>query len=252
MKRLTNADFLKKVDALKKPDYLFLTEYTNYQTPLLVRHLVCNTEYNVRPSNFLAGYNCPKCNLKHLGKLFTKTQEEFENEIKLIGNSEYEVLGKYEGNKINVPLRHKKCGNIWTVSFVNFKKSNRCPNCQSKYSKAVDLIRNTLIENEINFIQEQTFPLCKLTRCLPFDFYFPQENILLEYDGELHDRVWQTKSKLTKDKKLAITKLRDETKEKFALENNFIFIRIRHDEDLPSRIQYLLQTILEVQRLSKS
>ena len=43
------------------------------------------------------------------------------------------------------------------------------------------------LENRgIKFISEKTFPSCKNERPLPFDFYLPDFNCLIEIQGEQH------------------------------------------------------------------
>lgn len=45
---------------------------------------------------------------------------------------------------------------------------------------------NLLIENNIKFISEKRFNGCKNINELPFDFYLPNQNLLIEYDGIQH------------------------------------------------------------------
>lgn len=61
-----------------------------------------------------------------------KTQEQFEEDIKLWGNGEYRVIGKYVNNKIKIGMRHVVCGNEYLVSPTNFQKGRRCPKCSLK------------------------------------------------------------------------------------------------------------------------
>lgn len=57
---------------------------------------------------------------------------------------------------------------------------------------------------------EKTFDTCisPLGHKLPFDFYLPTENIVIEYDGEHHYKVafGQTEDKLKKQKEYDIIK----------------------------------------------
>jgi len=58
-----------------------------------------------------------------------KTQEEFEEELKIIGNDEFEVLGQYTKAKSNILVRHKICGHEWNPLAGNILKLHSCPNC---------------------------------------------------------------------------------------------------------------------------
>ena len=53
-------------------------------------------------------------------------------------------------------------------------------------SKGELCVKLWLEENNIEYIQQYTFDNCRDKQVLPFDFYLPTFNILIEYDGELH------------------------------------------------------------------
>lgn len=81
-----------------------------------------------------------------------------------------------------------KCGNIYTTSFVNFRDHDvrQCSSCSNKQSKHESYICSILYELQINFIQEKRFSNCRDKKPLPFDFYLPDYNLIIEYDGEGH------------------------------------------------------------------
>lgn len=56
-----------------------------------------------------------------------------------------------------------------------------CQKCSS--SKGELFIWNFLKTNNIKFIEEKRFKECKNKRPLPFDFYLPEYNMCIEYDG---------------------------------------------------------------------
>lgn len=62
-----------------------------------------------------------------------------------------------------------------------------CPYCRE--SKGNRLIRQLLTENKIKFDQEKRFDDCRNKKPLPFDFYLPEYNVCIEYDGEQHSTV---------------------------------------------------------------
>ena len=91
-------------------------------------------------------------------------------------------------------------------------------------------IKEILTENNIEFIQEyhpKEFQYFKNAR---YDFYIPQLNTFIEYDGKQHYEI----STVWKGDTLEIIQKRDELKNKWALDNNFILIRIpyTHYKDL--------------------
>lgn len=60
--KLTNDDFLTRVQNQVGDEYTFRDIYKNMRTKLKVVHNVCDTEYMVNPKMFLKGTRCPKCN----------------------------------------------------------------------------------------------------------------------------------------------------------------------------------------------
>ena len=43
------------------PDFRVLGEYTNFNTKILHKHVVCGHTWEVKPGNIMSGHGCPKC-----------------------------------------------------------------------------------------------------------------------------------------------------------------------------------------------
>lgn len=119
-----------------------------------------------------------------------------------------------------------KCGNIIKVSSNNlvqgFTSSCGCLN-----SKGEAKISQILKEYNILFEQQKTFNTCRFldTNALArFDFYLPEQNVLIEYDGKQHfdydENGWNTKDNFIK------TQQHDQFKNQWCKENNIPLIRI--------------------------
>ena len=67
---------------------------------------------------------------------------------------------------------------------MNHKKGHGCPVCKS--SKGELRVSKYLNSQGILFESEKKFPECKHKLPLPFDFYLPRHNLLIEYQGEQH------------------------------------------------------------------
>ena len=82
------------------------------------------------------------------------------------------------------------CGNITYVSTSNLTRSKGGTiSCGCAKSKGEEKIITTLIQAQIPFITQKRFESCvfpETNRQLVFDFYLPEQNILIEYDGEQH------------------------------------------------------------------
>ena len=101
-------------------------------------------------------------------------------------NPNIKVL-KYNGIKEYSTFQCLICGHIWDNNSQSMlgKLGRECPNCKLYYhgERKIELFLDKL---GIPYKREYKFPDCKYKRPLKFDFYLPQSNICIEYDGEHH------------------------------------------------------------------
>jgi len=116
---------------------------------------------------------------------------------------------------------------IWYTKANNrtSKNATGCPYCNE--SKGEVMIRAVLEKMFINYKLQKRFYKCKIKRMLPFDFYLPDYNILIEYDGELHFKAIEY---FGGKKDLIKRKSRDKIKTKFAKNNNIPLLRIPYTQ----------------------
>lgn len=88
------------------------------------------------------------------------------------------------------------------------------------------------------FFEEQVrFSDCKLKKPLVFDFFLPVHNILIEFDGEQHDRpikIWGG------NKAFALQKKRDSIKNEYCINKKIKLIRIKYYENIERKLEQLL------------
>ena len=115
------------------------------------------------------------------------------------------------------------CGNIHicTVTDLTSGHTMSC-GCLNK-SKGEMFIEMILKENKIRYIPQKRFDDCKNIKPLPFDFYLPDNNICIEYDGSQHYfpvEYWGG------EKKFINLKNNDNIKTNYCKKNNIVLIRI--------------------------
>lgn len=136
-------------------------------------------------NNFKRGRRCIQCGYEKISKERSFTYEEVKAYFEYFN---YQLLSEtYKNNSDNLTVL---CpfGHEWHVKFNNFKnQSQRCPYCQ--VSKGEQRIMDYLNGNNINYIYEKKFDgLIGLGNgLLSYDFYLPQCNLLIEYQGGFHD-----------------------------------------------------------------
>lgn len=120
----THEEFVDEVYQLVGDEYKVLGVYVNTETKLIMKHVNCGHEWNVRPANFLHGTRCQKC----YGPA-VKTHEEYLKEVRQLFGNEYSILGEYVNSYTKLTIRHNKCGNEWNVASRNILTGRGCPKC---------------------------------------------------------------------------------------------------------------------------
>lgn len=175
----------------------------------------------------LLGHVCPKCKIDNQ-KL---TPDEVEKRIKDYGTI---ILNKEEyidTRTKNLRIVCRECGNEFTTSYNSFVCSNGgqyCPDCSKYESHGEKAVRNYLEENKIYYIPQYKFDDCKDKNALPFDFYLPNENKIIEYDGAQHytPTSWNGMSKSDADKCFAYVQNHDKIKNQYCIDNNIKLLRV--------------------------
>ena len=109
-----------------------------------------------------------------------------------------------------------------------------CPKC--KTSKGENLIIDYLDINNIPYIPQKKFDECIYKTRLPFDFYFPDKNLCIEYDGIQHFMAiegWGGEDEFILRKK------KDIIKNKFCKDNSIRLELIKFDEDILERLKLI-------------
>lgn len=184
----------------------------NYIKNNIKVNIIClfHSSFEQTPENHLKGKGCPLC--RHKGdrntlimklkrdvkkdERKTMTVEEYKehtrlkkelNFIKRSGKIHYNkysynnVKYKHSAEKINIecPLH-----GLFPQSPSAHLKGKGCPNC--KKSKGEIEIERLLNRDNTLYETQYTFKDCKDKRMLKFDFYLPDFNLCIEYQGEQH------------------------------------------------------------------
>lgn len=160
------------------------------------------------------------------------TNESFIEKCKKVHGDLYDyskVSYKTIVDKVDIICR--KHGIFSQIAYVHLGDMG-CPKC--KTSKGENLIIDFLNENNISYLYQKKFEGCKYKTSLPFDFYFPDKNLCIEYDGIQHFMSIEGWGGADEFK---LRKKKDKIKNKFCKENNIKLERIRYDEDIIGRLK---------------
>jgi len=180
--------------------------------------IICNIhgEFLQAPNEHLKGRGCRLCGIEKT-KLGTKNFIEKSN---IIHSNVYDYSKViYEKTDSSVIITCKDHGDFSQKPHHHLLGSG-CQRCAS--SKGESRIHKILTNLDIKFSCQKTFPGCEYKSKLRFDFYLPDHNLCIEYDGIQHYEGWWKNPK----KSLASTKRRDEVKNKFCEDKGIKLLRI--------------------------
>lgn len=189
--------------------------------------------FEQKPNDHMMGHGCFKCKCEDINTLQRKNPKDFIKEAKIIHNEYDYSKCNYVNSFTKVIVACPIHGEFETRPADHINHEAGCPKCNS--SKGEKYIRNWLNGKNIKFNEQKRFRECRDKRPLPFDFFLPNHNILIEFDGEQHHSSrW-----LGKERYKETTK-RDTIKTEWANSSSYQLVRIRYDEDIEQKLQEVL------------
>lgn len=126
-----------------------------------------------------------------------------------------------------VKIKCIKHGYFYQSPKSHINQSQGCPLCRS--SKGEIKILNYLDKNNIKCCPQYKFKDCKNIKPLPFDFYLPDHNILIEFDGEQH---YFSIDFFGGEENFSYIKNNDKIKTDYCFNNNIKLIRIKYTDKI--------------------
>lgn len=166
---------------------------------------------------------CRKCGIKKSSNSNKLTPAQVEERVNSVNNNLLLNSNDYINNSVsNLKIKCGECGKIFYTSFANYEHNGkiRCDSCSQKISEPERKVMSILNRYNIKYIYNHRFKDCKDKRMLPFDFYLPEFNMIIETDGEHHFRpIWGDEYHNT-------TRLHDAIKNEYCKNNNIKLLRI--------------------------
>jgi hypothetical protein len=237
--KYTKEEFIEKCNKIHKNKFNYdKVEYYN-RSKLVIITCPIHGDFKQSPAIHMRGCGCNKCSNenKNTNKL---TKNMFIK--KSIG-----VHGMiYDYSKVEYIHAHKKVtiicpkhGEFYQEPASHIYSKCGCPKC--KESKAENIIRDMLMKNNIFFISQHKFLDCKYKRPLPFDFYIPDINCVIEFQGEQHYNPLRFLSKVDGIKKLKDTRRNDVIKKQYCTLKSIYLFEITYKDNIKEKINTLLK-----------
>ena len=165
---------------------------------------------------------CIYCSKEDTLQKMRKSNEDFQKEFYKIHGDKYELLSEYVDSKTKVKIKCNKCGHVFESQSNHLLEGHGCPNCVK--SKGEERVEVVLKNKNIYYIREYRFDDCiGIKKKMPFDFYLPNNNTCIEYQGKQHYTPMEYFGGEEGFKKQQIN---DNLKRKYCKENNIKLIEI--------------------------
>jgi len=238
-KKKTTEEFIKESEM--KYGNIFTYEKTKYIDARSKVKITCpkHGDFEQTPDRHLSNntkYGCNKCGEDSTGNIRRRPFEEFLNRSNTTHNNKYDYSKSvYQNTDTPLTIICPTHGEYKQVPTVHMNGGG-CYKC--KGSNGEKIITEILIQNNIKFIREYKISGYRYR----YDFYLPDLNIFIEYDGMQHFKPVEIFGGV---KNFLITRKNDLIKNKLAKENKIHLIRIKYTEikNIKSYIFYRISKI---------
>ena len=192
--------------------------------------------WNTDPQNILAGHGCDICKREKIAEKQTKPLSVYQEELALV-NPDIICVGEYECATRHVQHKCLICGKEWDATPSNILFGTGCPYCNKSHGERI--IQSWLDEYNIHYTTQKKYDDCVDVNPLPFDFYLPDYDILIEYDGIQHFQPVDFFGGQQAFEKLVY---HDHIKTDYCLNNHIDLLRIPYYKDIETELNNYILT----------
>lgn len=240
-------NFIKKSKELHGDTYNYSeVKYENNNTKV---EIICpiHGAFMMSPNahtNSSRPQGCPKCGGIRAGQKTRHTTDEFIEKANIVHNNKFDYsksdyVTAYTPIKIICP----KHGEFIQLPYAHLG-GRGCAACNE--SSGERFISKLLDKKKIDYVRQKTFADCfhksQSGRCtrLKFDFYLPNQNTCLEFDGQQH---FMPVEYYGGEESFELTKKRDKIKNQYCKKNGIKLIRIPHTMKKEDIEPYILKEL---------
>lgn len=185
-RRKTNEQFLQEV-AARHPELIVNSEYISSEVKVNCTCKICGHKSDYYPATLTHGSGgCFVCGNNKISEALTMSLDEFTKQLRMI-NDNIIIIGGYTNASEHVDVECKVCGHRWSPVAKSLTHGAGCPRCAMSHGERT--IKRYLDDYNVEYVPQKQFEqLVGINGgLLSYDFYLPQYNLLIEYQGEYHD-----------------------------------------------------------------
>ena len=245
-----------------RPGYRLGGMFTSLKEKAEFVHEDCGTVFSkVAFDVIYNGRLCPTCSPTVASKTDAEMTEIINSTsgyhvLRVVDTTTRAALHRFE-------IEHE-CGHVYEVTFHNFHvNGTRCPKCAMRHtltptaSRGIIRICEWLKDKGYDFEQEKKFDDLRSDRNwrLRYDFYVPEFNLLIEFDGHQHSSG--TTTSIFTQETLERIRKHDAMKNQYATEKGYELLRISYTDTsyiaalLSDKVDRIQSSQNKVQRLAE-
>jgi hypothetical protein len=207
-----------------------IISYKGYRTKSIIK---CHNGHEFKSTiDNLKNYGCSTCT--EINRLNEESEKFIENS-KIIWNDgfinfDYDTL-IYNGKRRLFTMQSD-------IGMISQLPDNHLKGFLPRKSTGETIIENILNKYDIFYIKEKKFNGCINKKKLRFDFYIPEKNLCIEYNGIQH---YQKVDRFGGEYALNYQKNNDLIKSIFCKENNIELLIISHNDSIIEKMKELLK-----------
>lgn len=208
--------------------------YVNNKTPMYHECVKRGHIFKCSPQYFKTRRECPRCNHNSLYNdnfLYNEKCKQLNYDLPI------DIL---QGPRTKIRFKCSSEHIYKQTPYSHIVKGTSCPYC--KQSRGEKYIQCYLKNNEIKYVAQKKFSNLKDKSYLSYDFYLPEYNMLIEYQGEQHYR---------KNKYFGGTKvfqkqqLHDKLKKEYAKNNGYKLLCLPYLLNTQEKVNIYLEQMLK-------
>lgn len=227
----SNQKFNNKIKTISNGRIFLVGNYKGYKEYVTIHCNKHNIDYRTKAVNVTRKdrITCPKCVSENKHNSQVKSEEMFKQQLHDFHNGTIVSLESYVNTHTKIKFKCTICNNVFKSEPNSVIRLSGCPYCnQYKGELEISKYLDTL---GIAYESQKKFSDLKDTRNLSYDFFVTEYKLLIEYNGEQHYKpinFFGGKPAYEKQVK------HDETKKKYAKENNYKLLTIRYTTNIDS------------------
>ena len=235
MNKLTNQEFIERVNQNTKDKYDLVGNYDGMENPVTLKHIKCGTRFNIKRAGNIVygGCKCPECfKFEYVDECFPDLAKNFVDQSKThVTKSSKEI----------VDLKCPYCESIVKCKVVNYIRIGHvpCVFCCDGFSYPEKFMANVLKQLDIEYEYHYS-PSWAKPYIYDFKFKYFDIDYIIETDGGLGHGFSDAYDRTAQE-----TKLIDNKKDFLAKKNGYNIIRVNCNYDGYDRFDYIKNNIIK-------